>query len=106
MLFFLPSLTDEQPRIAYEALSQAVPVIGSATGGILEVVEPGVSGRLSAPNDVASLAASLIWAGQNRLELREMGLRGLAGMRRLGTHKSMHQNRHEILNALRDEQIG
>jgi glycosyltransferase involved in cell wall biosynthesis len=92
----LPSLSDEQPRIAYEALSQAVPVIGSATGGICEVVETGVNGRLSRPGDVERLAESLIWAGQNRAELREMGLRGLANVRHL-THRAMHRNRHEIL---------
>ena len=92
----LPSLTDEQPRIAYEALSQAVPVIGSATGGIREVVEQEINGRLSPPNDIDGLAASIIWASQNRTELREMGLRGLARMRR-STHKEMHRNRHEIL---------
>jgi glycosyltransferase involved in cell wall biosynthesis len=92
----LPSLSDEQPRLAYEALSQAVPVIGSATGGIREVIESGINGRLSPPNDVDALAASIVWAGQNRAELRGMGLRGLASVRR-STHKEMHRNRHEIL---------
>jgi glycosyltransferase involved in cell wall biosynthesis len=92
----LPSLSDEQPRIAYEALSQAVPVIGSATGGIREVVESGVNGRLSPPNDVDRLVESFIWAGRNRAELKDMGLRGLASVRQK-THKAMHRNRHELL---------
>ena len=92
----VPSLSDEQPRIPYEAFSQAVPVIGSATGGICEVVESGVSGRLSPPNDVGSLAESIIWAGRNRSELREMGLRGLASVRD-ATHQAMHRNRHKLL---------
>jgi glycosyltransferase involved in cell wall biosynthesis len=92
----LPSLSDEQPRIAYEALSQAVPIIGSATGGIREVVESGVNGRLSPPNDVERLAASFIWAGGNRAELKEMGLRGLMSVRQ-STHKAMHRDRHALL---------
>jgi glycosyltransferase involved in cell wall biosynthesis len=92
----IPSLSDEQPRIAYEALSQAVPVIGSATGGIREVIESGVNGRLSPPNDVDHLAESLIWAGRSRAELKEMGLRGLMSVRH-STHKAMHRNRHELL---------
>ena len=92
----VPSLSDEQPRIAYEAFSQAVPVIGSATGGICEVVESGVSGRLSPPNDVGALAESITWAGRNRAELREMGLRGLASVRQ-ATHQAMHRNRHKLL---------
>jgi len=92
----VPSLSDEQPRILYDAFSQAVPVIGSATGGICEVLESGVTGRSIAPNDAGSLADALIWAGQNRAELRAMGLRGLASVRD-STHQAMHQKRHELL---------
>jgi glycosyltransferase involved in cell wall biosynthesis len=92
----VPSLSDEQPRIIYDAFSQAVPVIGSATGGICEVVESGVSGRLSPPSDVESLTESILWAGRNRSELRQMGLRGLASVRN-STHLAMHQNRHKLL---------
>jgi glycosyltransferase involved in cell wall biosynthesis len=92
----VPSVSDEQPRICYDALSQAVPVVGSSTGGIREVVESGVTGRLVPPGDVGSLADALCWAGQNRPELRLMGLRGLASVNGL-THRAMHQNRHRIL---------
>jgi glycosyltransferase involved in cell wall biosynthesis len=92
----LPSRSDEQPRVAYDALSQAVPVIGSATGGICEVVESEFSGRLTPPNDARALAESIIWASRNRSELREMGLRGLARVRQ-ETHQAMHRNRHELL---------
>jgi glycosyltransferase involved in cell wall biosynthesis len=92
----VPSLSDEQPRILYDALSQAVPVIGTATGGICEVVESGLTGRLLPPNDTGSLAQALIWAGQNRAELRAMGLRGLASVRG-STHKAMHRKRYEML---------
>jgi glycosyltransferase involved in cell wall biosynthesis len=92
----VPSLSDEQPRILYDAFSQAVPVIGSATGGICEVVESGVSARLSPPNDVGALTESILWAARSRSELREMGLRGLASVRN-STHEAMHQNRHILL---------
>jgi glycosyltransferase involved in cell wall biosynthesis len=92
----VPSLSDEQPRIIYEAFAQAVPVIGSATGGICEVAQPGVNGRLSPPGDVGALTESILWAGRNRSELREMGLRGLAGVRNC-THRGMHQTRHRLL---------
>jgi glycosyltransferase involved in cell wall biosynthesis len=92
----VPSVSDEQPRIAYDAFSQAVPIIGSATGGICEVVEPGVTGRLSPPNDVDALTESIIWAGRNRPALREMGLRGPARVRH-STHQAMHRNRHKLL---------
>jgi glycosyltransferase involved in cell wall biosynthesis len=92
----VPSLSDEQPRIIYDAFSQAVPIIGSATGGIGELVEAGTTGRLSPPNDVGALAESIVWAGQNRPALREMGLRGLESVRH-ATHRGMHRNRHKLL---------
>ena len=97
----VPSLSDEQPRILYDAFSQAVPVIGSATGGIREVVESGVDGRLSPPNDVATLTESILWAGRNRSELREMGLRGLESVRHM-THGAMHRNRQKLLRQALD----
>jgi glycosyltransferase involved in cell wall biosynthesis len=92
----VPSLSDEQPRIIYDAFSQAVPVIGSATGGIGELVESSVTGRLLPSNNADSLAQALIWSGHNRAELRAMGLRGLASLRG-STHQAMHQKRHAIL---------
>jgi glycosyltransferase involved in cell wall biosynthesis len=97
----VPSVSDEQPRITYDALSQAVPVIGSATGGICEVVESGVTGRLSSPNDVAALTESIVWAGRNRPILRETGLRGPAIVRH-STHQAMHRHRHKLLREALD----
>jgi glycosyltransferase involved in cell wall biosynthesis len=92
----LPSLSFEQPRLLFDAFSQAVPVIGSATGGILEVAEPDVTGRLVPPNDVSALALAMQWASTNRAELRALGMAALAKIRG-STHRAMHRNRHEIL---------
>jgi glycosyltransferase involved in cell wall biosynthesis len=100
----VPSLSDEQPRITYDAFSQAVPVLGSATGGIREVVESGVDGRLTSPGDVGALAESIIWAAGNRSELRRMGLRGLAKVRG-ATHREMHRNRHALLRRIMDGRL-
>ncbi len=97
----VPSLTDEQPRITYDALSQAVPVIGSATGGIREVVQEGVTARLTPPADVQALTESIIWAAGNRQALRELGLRGPASVRH-ATHRGMHQHRHKLLREALD----
>jgi len=92
----LPSLSSEQPRIPFDAFSQAVPVIGSATGGICEVVEAGVTGRLVPPGDAGALAQALIWASRERTELRRMGLTALEKSRE-STHRAMHRRRREIL---------
>ena len=92
----LPSLSSEQPRLLFDAFSQAVPVIGSATGGICEIMEAGVTGRLVPPGDAGALAQALIWASRNRTELRRMGLAALDKGRE-ATHRAMHRRRQEIL---------
>jgi len=92
----VPSLSDEQPRIIFDAASQALPVIGSATGGISEIVEAEVTGRLLPASNATALAETLIWASKNRLLLRAMGMAALKKCRQF-THKGMHLRRHEIL---------
>jgi glycosyltransferase involved in cell wall biosynthesis len=92
----LPSRSDEQPRLLFDAYSQAVPVIGSSTGGIREGLEPEVSGRLVPPGDSSALAEAMVWAGKSRQELNAMGMSALAWVRGR-THRAMHQRRYEIL---------
>jgi glycosyltransferase involved in cell wall biosynthesis len=56
----VPSLWDEPFGVAaLDAMVQARPVIASASGGLREIVEDGVSGLLAAPGDVAALAARM-----------------------------------------------
>jgi glycosyltransferase involved in cell wall biosynthesis len=43
-------------RVAIEAMSHARPVVAAAIGGLIEIVEDGVTGRLFAPNDASALA--------------------------------------------------
>ncbi len=92
----VPSLSHEQPRIIYDAFSQAVPILGSATGGIGELAREGVSGRLTPPGDVPALSRSILWAASNRPALREMGCQGRASIQN-ATHKEMHRYRHRLL---------
>jgi len=59
-LYLMPSLWEGLPMALIEAQMSGVPAIAAAVGGIPEVVVPGVSGYLHAPEDVATLAAR--WA--------------------------------------------
>ncbi len=47
------------PSVIPEAMAQAIPVIGSAEGGIAEAVEHEVTGLLVPPGDAAALAAAM-----------------------------------------------
>lgn len=56
----IPSLEDNLPNVALEALSCGLPVAGFATGGIPDMVEDGVTGRLVPTGDCQALAQALI----------------------------------------------
>jgi len=55
----VPSLGDEQPRIVFDAFSQAVPVLASNTSGLRSIVTDGVDGRLVPVGDVGALAVAM-----------------------------------------------
>lgn len=56
----LPSLEDNQPNVMLEAMACGTPVVAFAIGGIPDVVEDGVNGRLVAPFDAAALARAVL----------------------------------------------
>jgi glycosyltransferase involved in cell wall biosynthesis len=92
----VPSLSDEQPRLIFDAFSQAVPVLGSDTGGIRQVVRDLLNGKVYKRGDVAALAANLVWASANRQSLQAMGMNALKDCEHF-THHAMHKARQEIL---------
>lgn len=93
----VPSLSDEQPRILFDAFSQGVPVIASDTKGVREVVEDGVNGFLCPTGDAQELAAALERHASARGGLRDAGLRALESAR-ARTHAAMHLERTAILH--------
>lgn len=93
----VPSLADEQPRIVYDAYSQALPVLAANTPGLRDCVKNGTTGWLFQPNDVVALATVFQKAAQNFAELRRLGLEALSAARAM-THKKMHAERHLLLS--------
>jgi glycosyltransferase involved in cell wall biosynthesis len=57
--FCLPSLEEGFGLAALEAMASGLPVVASATGGLAEIIEDGVSGFLAPPSDPRALAAYL-----------------------------------------------
>lgn len=92
----VPSLSDEQPRLIFDALSQAVPVLASRTDGLAPHVVEGRTGRLFEPGDVDSLVAVLRMVADDVAGLRRLGIQGLNAARGL-THREMHLARWRIL---------
>jgi glycosyltransferase involved in cell wall biosynthesis len=92
----VPSLTEEQPRVVFDANAQAVPVIASETGGLRPYVDHGKTGWLVPVGDVAALAAAVERANGSTSELRSMGLAALRASRGL-THRAMHRWRSRLI---------
>jgi len=72
-LFALPTLSDNTPVTLMEAMASGLPSVASAVGGIPELLEAGVSGRLVPPGDVAALAAAMEGLLADRQERRRLG---------------------------------
>ncbi|MFQ5767604.1 MAG: glycosyltransferase family 4 protein, partial [Acidobacteriota bacterium] len=70
----LPSRKEGFGLVLVEAMAAARPVLASRTGGIPEVVEPGVTGWLVAPGDAGALVEGLRQVVLNRFRVGEMGL--------------------------------
>jgi glycosyltransferase involved in cell wall biosynthesis len=58
-VFVLPSRSESFPNALLEAMASGVPVVASAVGGVLELVEHGRTGTLVPPGDAQALADSL-----------------------------------------------
>lgn len=69
----LPSTEEGQGVVMLEALACGTPVIGTAVGGIPEVIEPTV-GRLIPPRDVAALGDALLDLCNDDVRWNEMSI--------------------------------
>ncbi len=88
----IPSLGDEQPRVLFDAYSQAIPVIASSTDGLRPYVSDGSTGWLVPPGDARSLAETIAKAAASPGEAERRGLAALERARTT-THQQMHLTR-------------
>ena len=70
----VPSVApDPCPRSVIESLALGTPVVGSATGGVPELIRDGYNGFLVKPNDASGLADAILRVIENRELRRRMG---------------------------------
>lgn len=82
-LIVLPSLQDNLPLTALEAMRSGKPVVASRVGGLPEVIEDGITGVLIPPANSAALAEAITTILGNADTIQQMGA---AGRVRFRTH--------------------
>jgi glycosyltransferase involved in cell wall biosynthesis len=74
-IFVIPSLQEAFGQTALESIACGTPVVGFATGGIVDIVQDGVNGRLVAASDVNGLRAAIVDLLQDPERRSEMSAR-------------------------------
>lgn len=59
-IFVLPSEAEGMPNAVLEAMAANLPVVTTAVGGVLEIIDDGRSGLLVPPRDSAALGAAIL----------------------------------------------
>lgn len=77
----IPSQAEPFGRAALEAMALSKPVVGTAAGGLPEVVQDGGTGILVAPGDAAALAGAVIHVLADRALADELGRAGARRVR-------------------------
>jgi glycosyltransferase involved in cell wall biosynthesis len=84
-LFVHPSLDDAFPTVLLEALAAGLPIVASRVGGIPEIVQDGVTGKLVPAGDAAALAAAIHSLLEDDTARMHMRLAASAESRRFST---------------------
>lgn len=89
----LPSVDDPCALVHIEAMAMKTPAVAVRAGGAPELIDDGVTGLLSAPDDVEALAANLTALISDPDRRQEMGL---AGRRRVLEHLNARRMAWEV----------
>lgn len=75
-IFMLPSFTEGLPNVALEAFAARKPIVASNVGGTPEVVQDGVSGFLTTPDNVEAMADFILKLADDCTLRERFGLAG------------------------------
>jgi phosphatidyl-myo-inositol dimannoside synthase len=95
-LFVMPSISEGMPRAMIEAMAEGLPAIGSATGGITELL---MDDQLFAVGDSAGLASRLVQVA-NSERLSELAIRSAAMAQRF-VASALSERRRRLLTLLK-----
>ncbi len=93
----LPSLSEEQPRIIYDAYGQGLCIIASNTSGLTEVCVDGENAIIFERGEPQALADAISDGVNDQPNLVKLGMSGLS-LARTKTHQQVHIDREQFLN--------
>jgi glycosyltransferase involved in cell wall biosynthesis len=86
--------------IILEGMALGKPVVATALGGVLEIIEPEITGVLVPPNDPKALAAAVLALLSDRERARRIGLAARQRVRERFTAQRMASQMQELLAGL------
>jgi glycosyltransferase involved in cell wall biosynthesis len=105
-IFVLPSLMEGLPLTVLEAMACGLPVIATAVGGTVEIVEEGVNGYLVRPGEPGDLASRLCDLLGNARLRREMGREGERTVERGYDWDTITQRTIDVYRAVAHGRVG
>ncbi|MGH7868024.1 MAG: glycosyltransferase family 4 protein, partial [Candidatus Dormibacteraceae bacterium] len=92
-MLVVPSICFEQfPMVVLEAMTRALPVIGSRIGGLPEIIERGLTGSLFEPGDSGALARQVRCLWEDPQLCQRMGIAGRQKVMREYTEDTYFHN--------------
>lgn len=98
----VPSIYEPLGMVALEAMALGLPVVGSAVGGLPEVIEDDKTGRLVPARDAPALAAALIGILKSPEQAAAMGAAGLTRARANFSPEAIANRYGELYDRLAD----
>jgi len=95
-VFVMPSEMEGLGTSILDAMAAGIPVVGSATGGIPEVIEDGATGLLVPPGDARALAGSIVRLLRESALRERMGQAGWARVRERFTVERMVEGTRRV----------
>ena len=100
----VPTVTDEQPRVIFDAFARGITVIASATTGNQQIVDHDRNGLLFAPGNAQALATALTTANARPEQIAAMGETARTDIQGR-THRAMHAERGRLISDMVENRI-
>lgn len=105
-VFVLPSKREGAPISVLEAMACGIPVVATDVGGVGEIIEDGVNGRVVPPQDHEALSDALCWLLDRPETMRRFAVSGPAEVRRRFSREALCRNYRTIYEqVMRDDRI-